>query len=237
MSFYREPSKRQSATESWKQYKEVMKATGQDRAKRRGARELVPPLLIGFLGIAVALALFFLRGGFQPIELVLMFIVVLFTALGYRQRILRGVATLLFLYMATGLAATFYVITAPYIGAPVSAEVTRGILALSFVVLMAVTWIALEAISRSFFRDSSLPVLGALDNLGGVCVYFVIGILVASLLFNALGYSHKWRRTHDLALLRQGFNQVVYLSYATQSFWFKSPPHIYVYDLNLRGGP
>jgi uncharacterized membrane protein required for colicin V production len=230
--------KERSARKEWKRYKEVMAATGQDEAQKRAARGLVPPLVIGFLGIGAAVALYFLRGGFQSVELVLMFIVVAFGTLGYTQRIVRGVVALFFLYVATGLAATLYVTTAPYIGAPFSAQVTRGTLALSFIVLMAVFWIALEFISRRFFKDMGLTALGLLDNLGGLFVYFVIGVLVAALLFNALGYSHKWQRAHDQALLRQGFNQVVYLCYTSQSFWFpQTPPPIYVYDLSLPGEP
>lgn len=233
MTYHRES--KSSAREDWKQYKEIMKTTGQDQVKKREARRLIPPLIIGLLGIAAAVALYFLKGGFQPLELALMFIIVAFTAFGYTQRIVRGVLALFFIYIATGLAATFYVTCAPYIGAPVSAEVTRGILALSFVVLSAAIWIALEFISRRFFKDTGLSALGALDNLGGVIVYFIIGVLVASLFYNALGYSHKWRRAHDASLLRPQFNQVVRLYYLTQSFWFppNSPPPIYVYDLNL----
>lgn len=238
MTYHRE-EKKSSAREDWKQYKEIMKATGQAEVKKREARQLIPPLVVGFLGIAIAVALYFLKGGFQPIELVLMFIVAAFSALGYTQRIIRGIVALFFIYIATGLAATFYVTTAPYIGAPFSAEVTRGILALSFGVLTAAIWIALEFISRRFFRDTGLSILGALDNLGGVFVYFIIGILVASLLFNTLGYSHKWRHTHNQSLLRPQFNRVIHLCYRSQSFWFPphAPPPIYVYDLNLSDEP
>jgi uncharacterized membrane protein YGL010W len=239
MRYRRDDQKKgRSGREDWAQYREAMAATGQDRAQKRAARGLLPPLVISFLGIGVAVALYFLRGGFQSIELVLMFIVVAFSALGYTQRMVRGVVTLFFLYAATGLAATFYITTAPYIGAPVSAEVTRGILALSFTVLTTVTWIALEFVSRRLFRDMGLPALGLLDNLGGLFVYFIVGILVAALLFNALGYSDRWQRAHDRALLRQGFDRVVYLCYVSQSFWFpQAPPPIYVYDLSLASEP
>lgn len=235
MEYRRDRQEKRSARKEWEEYKKVMKLTGQDRARKQAARQLVPPLLITFLGIAGSLAIFFLKGGFQPIELALMFIVVAFSTWGYTQRAIRGIMAIFFLYIATALAATFYVTTAPYVGAPFSDKVTPNILALSFVVLATVAWITLEVISRRLFKDLSLPALGVLDNLGGLCVYIVIGILVVSLLFNAIGYGNKFRRTHDQAFLRPQFNQVVRLWYASQSFWFsKNPPAIYIYDLDTR---
>ncbi len=235
MEYRRDHQEKRSARKEWGEYKEVMRMTGQDRAKKRSARQLVPPLLIAFLGIAGSLAIFFLKGGFQSIELALMFIMVAFSAWGYTQRTVRGIVSLFFLYIATSLAATFYIITAPYVGAPFSDKVTPDILALSFVVLTVVAWVALEFIARQFFKDLSLPALGILDNLGGLCMYFLVSILVASLLFNAMGYSETFRRAHHRALLRQRFNQVVHLWYASQSFWFsQNPPPIYIYDLGAR---
>lgn len=245
MEYRRDRQEKRSARREWKEYREIMRMTGQERAKRRAAHQLVLPLLITLLGVAGSLAIFFLKGGFQPVELVLMFILTAFGAWGYMQCTIRGIMTVFFLYIATSLAATFYVITAPYVGAPFyvipalyvgasfSYKVTPDILALSFVVLTVVTWVTLEFIWRQFFKDMSLPALGFLDNLGGFCVYFVVGILVVSLLFNAMGYSDKFRDAHDRAFLRPQFNQVVRLWYISQSFWFsQNPPLIYVYDLD-----
>ena len=56
---------------------------------------------------------------------------------------------------------------------------------------------------------------------------------MASLLFNTLGYG-QLRSAHNNALLRSRFNQVLYLHYTAQSFWFPGkPPPLYAYDLNL----
>jgi len=201
--------------------------------RRRSARNVVPPLILGTLGTLGIVALYFLVPGLQPAELVLLLVVVGFVALGYTQGIIRGLMSAAMLYIASGVAATFYEVAAPYIGAPISAIVDRNILALSFGVLTAVIWITLEALGRASFPDTSLPALGILDNLGGLLIYLVIGVLVASLLFNAIGYGQLGRRMHNRALLRPKFNQVLSLHYAAQSFWFPGkPPLIYVYDLN-----
>lgn len=225
----------------------------QFKPRKRRVEQLIPPLLIGALGTVGVVALYILVPGFQPIELPLLLIVVAFGAAGYVQGIVRGGMTALILYMATGIAAALYPILAPYVGATqhalallftgdlfgaergthVDMTVDYNSLALSFILVTVILWIALEATMRASFRDTRLPSLGFLDNVGGLLVYLAIGFLVATLLFNALGYGPS-RRAHDQALLRPWFNQALAIHYTTQAFWFpRQPPPIYVYDLHL----
>lgn len=233
----------------------------QHKPRRRLSREAILPLVISALGTVGVVVLYYLVPGFQPIELALMLVVVGLGAVGHKQGIIRGVMTIVMLYVATGVAATFYRTIAPYVdvsvrvlallwravietvtssqsNAPGAAqafgmEIDRDTLAISFSLLTVIIWGALEAIGRTSFKDTSLPGLGILDSLGGVLVHLVIGILVASLLFNAIGYGQQ-RRVHNQALLRPTFNQALYLYYTTQSFWFpRRPPPLYVYDLDV----
>ena len=226
--------------------------TVQFRPRRRTNTHLIPMLLICALGITGIVALFLLVPGVQIIELVLLAIVVGIVAMGYRRGVIGGIISILFLYIATGIAASFYPILAPYVagirqflGRVFAGNVTQGeldaasagldgdSLAISFMLVMLVLWIVLEAIGHSASPDTSLPRLGILDNLAGVGVHLVIGVLVASLLFNAIGYGHL-RRAHHKAVFRSSFNQVLALHYNAQSFWFgDSPPPIYVYDLDV----
>jgi hypothetical protein len=211
----------------------LIKLQERREASKKTAKDLIPPLILFTLGIIAVVLLYLLPGrNFQPIELMLLILVVGAAALGYRQRILRGIMTLVILYFASGMAATFYPFTAPYIGAPLGEKMTNAKYALSFVVLMLAIWIALEAIGRQFFKDTSLPGLGFLDNLGGVFLYLIFGILLATLLFNAIGYGSGGRRSHDKAELRSAFRTVLNVHYTAQSFWFpRRPPLIYTYDL------
>ena len=223
------------------------------RSRERSDRTLIPPLLIGVAGIFGVVALYLLGPGFQLIDLVLLLGVVGFSAAGYNRRIVRGVMTIVMLYIATGVAATFYPVPAPYVGTlqrffqvilnrtpsgggpggSIGGSADRGSLALSFCLLTVVIWAILEYVGRVSFRDTRLPRLGILDNVGGVLVHLVVGALVASLLFNAIGYG-RLRYVHNEALLRPRFNQVLAVHYAVQSFWFPGkPPPIYVYDLDL----
>jgi len=219
--------------------------TVQFRPRRRTDTKLIPTLLISALGITGIVALFLLVPGVQFIELVLLAIVVGIVAMGYRRGIIRGIISVLFLYIATGIAATFYPIPAPYIagirqflgrtsvGNAPPGGLDGDSLAISFILVMLVIWIALEAIGHSASPDTSLPRLGILDNLAGAGVHLIAGVLVASLLFNAIGYGHL-RLAHHKAVFRSRFNQVLTLHYGTQSFWFgESPPPIYVYDLDV----
>ena len=214
-------------------------------------RELIPLLLIGTLGTGGAVALYLLIPRFHPIDLAMLIVVVWLGAAGYRQRIVRGIMTAVTLYLATGVAATVYPVPAPYIAAigrffhtifarfGSRAETTadgatyRNNLAASFILVTVVIWATLEIIDRISLKDTHLVGLGILDNVGGIVIHLVLGILVASLLFNAIGYG-TLRSAHDKALLRTQFNQVLCTYYDAQSFWFSNtPPLIYAYDLDV----
>jgi uncharacterized membrane protein required for colicin V production len=232
--------------------------TVQFDTRNRFNKDLIPPVLILALGTLGVVALLWLTPGFQVLDLLLLLVVVGFAAVGYTQGIIRGIMTAVIIYIATGIAATFYTLPAPYVGtlgqlfrlifagqvvegelgASYGENVTRDSLAVSFFLLTIVIWIILGAASRSAFRDTSLPGLGVLDKLGGALVYFFVGLLVASLAFNTLGYG-RFRQVHNESLLRYRFNQVLSLHCNAQAFWFppgKLPP-IYAYDLDLAREP
>jgi hypothetical protein len=199
---------------------------------KASAREMVPPLLIGLLGTIGVVALFFMDRSFVFLDMVFLLVVVAFCTLGYLQRFLRGFLAFWFLYVASGIAATFYNFISPYVGAPfggVSNDLTR---ALSFVILLLAIWIALEAISRALFKDTSFPKFGILDNLGGAFTYLIVGILFVALMYNALGYAQGMR--HPKIKLRPAFRQVITLHYTTQKIWFsRGKPLFYLYGLDL----
>ena len=205
--------------------------------KKMSAKDLLFPLLIGTLGVVGAVVVFLMVPGFLQVEVVLMLVMAVGAAIGYNRRIVRGLVTVPFLYAATGVAAILYGATAPYIGAPFGdfreMEPPRDIKALSFFVLMLVVWIALEGVSYALFRDMSLPKLGILDNLGGVLVHLMLGLLIAALIFNALGYSQQWQGGIAQAKLAPLFLRVVGAWYQLQSIWFDKTPGFYAGALTL----
>ncbi len=212
-----------------------------EREKRKlAASEIIFPLVIGTLGTVGAVLAYFVIPGFLPIEVLLLLVMVAGATVGYNQRFIRGLVTLPFLYVATGFATLAYEPTSPYIGAIFGdfreVEPPRGVKVFAFFVLTLAIWLALEGISRALFRDMSLPKLGILDNLGGVLIHLIIGVLIAALIFNALGYTQRWREYGSArrAKLAPILLQVVHAGYMTQSFWFSGgTPVFYKGAVNL----
>ena len=219
--------------------------------KNDSVRLIIPRLVTAVLGVSIVLALYLLVPGLQLFDLGLLLVVVLFLILGYSQDIVGGIRSLITLYIASGVAASVYRGIAPYVGAFWSDLSTPGALtgpesdvldslttnntvsASTFLILLMLVWAILEVIGRLSFQDVSLPVLAFVDKIGGILIFMALGILVASLLFNVMGYGRKTRRAHDASLLRPTFNTVFRVHYASQSFWFgKNPPPIYTYDLD-----
>ena len=207
------------------------------KVEKRSAKDIIIPLLIGMLGVVAVVLVSVFGEGFQTLDVVLLMIVVAFAAVGYTQRVLRGLMTIPFLYIATGVAATLYLSTAPYIGAPFGdyGEVAPPprIEAVSFVVLVLVIWIPLEAVARNFLKNTSLPGLLILDNLGGVLIYALIGVVIIALVYNAIGFGQEWRGAIRRIKLRSFLTSVMRTFYATQAFWFP-PGRPRIYTAGLR---
>jgi uncharacterized membrane protein required for colicin V production len=205
----------------------------------------LPVLLIGIAGIFAVVALFAMVPGLRVIEFIPLLLIVAVSAWGYMRGLLRGVLSIVVMYLATTTAALLYRTLAPFVGAvlelltlnlnaSVEDAASLGAQAFTFSLLTAIVWILLELVRRATFQAPELPQLGILDNLGGAMVHLVLGILVASLLFNVIGYGSS-RPQHDRAYFRSTFNQIVYYHYQGQSFWFgRNPPPIYTYDLDAR---
>ena len=212
---------------------------------KRSFARLIPPLIIGTLGVFGVASLYALKLGFRSIEFIPLLVIVCAAAVGYLRGIVRGILSIVTLYISTVAAALFYRALAPYIhavgelfsfnlNASIESGASRGSQAFTFVLLTVIFWFLLELASRVTFQTPDLPQIGILDKLGGVLIHLVVGVLAASLLFNAAGYGRS-RPRHDQAYLRRTFNNVLYLHYTTQSFWFgHRPPPIYTYDLNAR---
>jgi hypothetical protein len=208
----------------------------------------LPALIVATLGtLGIVAFQFFGSRQLRGLDMVLLFLVLGFAAYGIMNTIIRGLTTAVALYVATGMAASFYPLLRPYArsilniiamnfgpGKPVIAGADYSALALSFAFITVILWIGLEALFRFFVPATHLSFLGPVDRVAGALVYLVIGILVAALLFSTLGYG-TGRAAHNKASLRPEFNQVMKLYYQGQSFWFpRRPPGIYIYDLDLR---
>lgn len=193
--------------------------------------------------IGLGIYYFYSSRELRGMDVAMLFIIIGFVAYGTTQNIIRGILTIIAIYLATAVAGTFYRALAPYarsfldvvarfgLSRPPAGDVDTSALALSFAFASVVLWVVLEIAFRAALPDTHLAFLGPADRVGGALVYLLVGILVAALAFSIVGYGVAGRAAHNRAGFRPEFNQVIELIYRSQSFWFtERPPAIYVYD-------
>ncbi len=207
----------------------------------------ITALVIATLGVIGIVAYYFLGPReLRGIDVAMLFVIVSFAAYGTMRTIIGGLMTALAVYLATGMAASFYPVPTPYARSFLNILGTVGLsrapagtvdysaLALSFAIFAVLLWVVLELLFRASFENTHVSFLGPMDRVGGALVYLAIGVLVAALAFNTIGYGVASRPAHDQASLRRPLNRVLRLHYRGQSFWFPGrPPGIYAYDLDL----
>ncbi len=196
-------------------------------------------VIISILGVVGIIALYFFIPTLRILDGLMMLIIVGFVAFGSTQDIVSGVASNVILYLSSGIAVLLYGLLAPYISTMLQPlgrlriqTTIYDALAISFLLITAIVWVVLETLNRILLAEADLPEAGILDALGGAITYLAVGVLVATLMFNAIGYSNAGRPAHHRAHLRPTFNTTLYLHYTAQSFWFSGEaPAIYAYDL------
>jgi hypothetical protein len=197
--------------------------------------------------IGIVLTFFYGPRDLRGMDMAMLFVIVAFAAYGTTQYIIRGLLTAIAAYLATAIAGTFYYVLTPYsrsflnvlgrigLSSPPAGNVDTSALAVSFAFAAILLWLVLESLFRASLPETHMPFLGFVDRIGGTLIYLALGIVVAALLFNGIGYGRAGRAAHNRASLRPEFNQVVKLIYQAQSFWYSGrPPAIYAYDQNLR---
>ena len=205
-------------------------------------------LMVALLGtIGIVVYTFYGSRDLRGMDIAMLFVIVGVAAYGVMQTIIRGLLTAVAIYLGTAIAGTFYYVLRPYarsflnvlgnigLSRPPLGEVDTSALALSFAFAAVLLWLVLELLFRAALPETDIPFLGFADRIGGMFVYLAIGLVVAALLFTVIGYGAAGRAAHNKASLRPEFNQVMKLTYQTQSFWFpRHPPAIYAYDQDLR---
>ncbi len=215
-----------------------------EKAERKPARSkgIIALIFATLSTIGIVAYVFYGPRNLRVIDVAMLFIIVAVGAYGTMQTIIRGLLTALSIYLATAVAGMFYYVLTPYsrsflniLGGRPPGQVDTSALALSFFFVAALLWLVLELLFRAALPETHVTFLGPVDRVGGTLVYLVIGIVVASLSFNVIGYGAAGRAAHNRASLRPVFNRVIKLTYQTQSFWYPGrPPAIYTYDQNLR---
>ena len=198
-------------------------------------------LALGTLGIVAYT--FYSSRKLRGMDIAMLFIILSIAAYGTTENIIRGLLTAVAVYLATAVAGSLYTVLTPYsrsilnilsgfgLARPAAGAVDTSALSFSFGFSAIVLWLILQLLFRAALPETHLALLGPVDRAGGAVIFLVIGAVVASLIFNVVGYGVAGRAAHNRAALRPEFNQVIDLVHQSQSFWFAGhPPVMYVFD-------
>lgn len=207
------------------------------------SRGLLAVIVAALCVIGIAAYYFYGSRQLNLMDVAVLLVITGFVAYGTTQNILRGVLTGISIYLATAITGTFYRVLTPYarsflnllggrgLNGPPPGGTDTSALALSFAFAALLLWVVLELLFRAALPDTHLAFLGPVDQVGGAIVYLVVGIAVAALVFNLVGYGTAAQTAYQTASLRPELNDVMDLIHQSQSFWFAGdPPAIYAYE-------
>jgi uncharacterized membrane protein required for colicin V production len=131
----------------------------------------------------------FLPSWLNPFDFLIILVLLGGIALGFIRGLIRMTLSLLVLYIAMVLAMTFYVWAGAWVG-----FVTMGALpqttneAIAFVLILILTTVIINFVLHRTYKDTELPGIRQVDQLGGMIVGFVlictwIGMAIIALAF------------------------------------------------------
>jgi uncharacterized membrane protein required for colicin V production len=127
----------------------------------------------------------------NPFDVIIIVVLLGGVFLGMLRGLVRMVLNLIVLYVGAVLAVTFHMPVANYIYT-IFAFPRRVCISLAFVLILLITYALLTFVIRRTYRDTELPGIRQLDQLGGLIVGFLVtalwiglGILVISFFLSA----------------------------------------------------
>jgi uncharacterized membrane protein required for colicin V production len=108
---------------------------------------------------------------FNSLDVLIIIVLAIGTVVGFFKRLLRKAMNIAALYIATLLAMQFYFPLGKWMSelTSTSLKTTR---ALSFSLILVITDILLNFLARCAYKDTRLPFLGYLDQMGGLLIGF-----------------------------------------------------------------
>ncbi len=147
-----------------------------------------------------------LLGGFNWLDFVLFFLLIIGLVIGYVQGLVRQVIGLAALYIAAILGAQYYTYPAGAVryffpDAPARFTNALGFIIIFFIVTSIINWLALDA-----YRSAKLRIFPLLDHMGGsllglITTFVAIALLLPVLLF-AIG--EPWPGAESTRVLLRG---------------------------------
>ena len=126
----------------------------------------------------------------NPFDVLIAFGLVAGVALGFMRGLIRMVMSLLVLYVAAVFAMTFYVVVGGWIRyvLGLSRSVTE---ALAFAIILVAVVSLLNFILRRTYKDTELPGVRQIDQLGGMAIGFVLTCIWIGLALVVLAFFMK----------------------------------------------
>ena len=125
----------------------------------------------------------------NPFDVIIIFILLGGIALGFIRGLVRMVLNLLVLYIAMVLAMTFYVSVGTWVAFIAAGYLPKNTTeAIAFVLILALTSVILNFVLRRTYKDTELPGIRQIDQLGGMVVGFILICTWIGLGIVALGF-------------------------------------------------
>jgi uncharacterized membrane protein required for colicin V production len=112
----------------------------------------------------------------NPFDVLIAFALLGGAALGFIRGLIRMALSLLILYVAAVLAMTFYVKLGRLVSLMFSLPLTLG-QGLAFLLILVVVTALLNFVLHRFYRDTELPGLRQIDQLGGMVIGFFLSAI------------------------------------------------------------
>ena len=126
---------------------------------------------------------------FNPFDILIGFALLAGIAWGFVRGLVRMALNLLILYIATVLAMTFYPTVGRWIGYIAAEGLSKTMTeVMAFALILAVTTVILTFVLSRTYKDTELPGVRQIDQLGGMLIGFIvistwIGLAIVALAF------------------------------------------------------
>jgi uncharacterized membrane protein required for colicin V production len=186
----------------------------------------------------------FLPAWLNPYDALIVFALLVGVALGFIRGLVRMVLSLLVLYLGAVLAVTFYITLGRGInyifGLP--REINEG---MAFLLILVVTSVVINFVLRRTYKDTELPGVRQIDQLGGMIIGFFVtaiwigfGILVLAFLLGASVTASEGARQNLIGYFRSSslipiFYDFLSVALATLRPWMPKglPPELFTFRL------
>jgi uncharacterized membrane protein required for colicin V production len=186
----------------------------------------------------------FLPAWLNPIDIIIVFALLGGVALGFIRGLIRMALNLLVLYAATVLAMALYIPFGRFIGTIFGLPEAVNE-AIAFLLILLATTIAINFVLHRTYKDTELPGIRQIDQLGGMvigffltCIWIGLGIAVLSFLLDSLDTGTSVLRTNLIYFLRTSvlmpiFNAFLPIAFATLKPWMPKGQLPEIFGLKL----